>query len=257
MLLAINPSHNGKSVSRGPRLGAGGRFAYLLAMQATDRPPLVLDMVSDPVCPWCYVGLASLDWALMALGFQYDITLRFRPYRLAPDTPPGGMDRAEALAAKFPDPGARAQARAAIIEAGRMAGVTFDPDTPERLPDTTDAHRVLRWSHEADLQRETKRAVMDAYWQRGEDIGERAVLARLAGRVGLDEGDINARLASDEDRADVAEEAAAFRAGGVDGVPTFIVNEQTGFAGALPKDQLTEAIRQLAEAGRAPDGGPS
>ena len=209
-------------------------------------------MVSDPVCPWCYVGLASLDWALMALGFEREVALRFRPYRLAPDTPPGGRDRAEALAAKFPDADQRANARAAIMEAGRAAGVTFDPDTPERLPDTTDAHRVIRWAHEEGVQREVKRAVMDAYWQRGADIGDRDVLARAAGAGGMDADAVAARLATEEDRTDVAEEAASFRAGGVDGVPTFIVNERTGFAGALPKDQLLAALRQLASETDAP-----
>ena len=209
-------------------------------------------MVSDPVCPWCYVGLASLDWALMALSFERDVALRFRPYRLAPDTPPEGRDRAEALTAKFPDAGQRARARAAIIEAGRAAGVTFDPDTPERLPDTTDAHRVIRWAHEDGAQRAVKRGVMDAYWQRGEDIGDRAVLARVAGGAGMDREAVAARLDTQEDRTDVAEEAAGFRAGGVDGVPTFIVNERTGFAGALPKDELLAALRQLAGETEAP-----
>ena len=199
------------------------------------------------MCPWCYVGLASLDWALMALSFERDVTLRFRPYRLVPDTPAEGQDRAAAVAAKFPDAARRAEMRRAITEAGAAAGVTFDPDTPERLPDTTDAHRLIRWAHEEGIQREVKRAVMDAYWQRGEDIGDRGVLARVAGRAGMDEDAVAARLASEEDRTDVAEEAAAFRAGGVDGVPTFIVNEQAGFAGALPKDQLLAALRQLAD----------
>ena len=211
-------------------------------------------MVSDPVCPWCYVGLASLDWALMALSFERDVALRFRPYRLAPNTPPGGVNRAAAVAAKFPDAQRRGEMRRAIIEAGAAAGVTFDPDTPERLPDTTDAHRVIRWAHEEGVQRKVKRAVMDAYWQRGEDIGDRGVLARVAGQAGMDEDAVTARLGTEEDRTDVAEEAAAFRAGGVDGVPTFIVNEQAGFPGALPKDQLLTALRQLASETAPPEG---
>ena len=215
-------------------------------MEAPQRPPLLIDMVSDPVCPWCYVGLASLAWARMALSFEYALTVRFRPYRLAPETPPDGMDRTQALAAKFPDPGQRDQMRAALAAAGRDAGLTFDPGTPPRLPDTTDAHRVIRWAHDDGRQAEVKRAVMDAYWQDGRDIGAHDVLAEAAGAAGMDEAEVAARLSTDEDRADVAEEAAAFRAGGVDGVPTFIVNERTGFAGALPKDRLLAALRQLA-----------
>ena len=213
---------------------------------APAKDILTIDMVSDPVCPWCYVGHAALGFALMALSFEGPVALRYRPYRLAPDTPPGGRDRAAALAAKFPDGDQREAMRAALIDAGTSAGVSFDPSAPERLPDTTDAHRVIRWSHEDGHQRDVAGAIFEAYWRRGEDIGGHAVLAAAAARGGMDRAAVLDRLATDEDRADVAEEAAAFRAGGVTGVPTFIVNEAQGFAGALPKDQLLAAIRQLA-----------
>ena len=210
--------------------------------------PLVIDVVSDPVCPWCYVGHAALGFALMALSFEGEVALRYRPYRLAPDTPAGGEDRDERMRRKFPDEAQRAVMREALIEAGRQAGVSFDPATPGRLPDTTDAHRVIRWSHEEGLQREVAGAIFEAYWQRGEDIGERAVLAAAAARAGMSADAVRERLETDEDVRDVAEEAQAFREGGVTGVPTFIVNEREGFAGALPKDQLLDAIRQLASA---------
>ena len=208
--------------------------------------PLVIDVVSDPVCPWCYVGHAALGFALMALSFEGEVALRYRPYRLAPDTPKGGEDRDARMRRKFPDEAQRSAMREALVEAGRQAGVTFDPMTPGRLPDTTDAHRVIRWSHDENLQREAAGAIFEAYWQRGEDIGERDVLAAAAARAGMDEAAVRQRLGTDEDADDVAEEAAAFREGGVTGVPTFIVNEEQGFAGALPKDQLLAAIKELA-----------
>ena len=211
--------------------------------------PLTIDVVSDPVCPWCYVGHASLGFALMALSFEGPVAVRYRPYRLAPDTPPGGTDRAAALAAKFPDAAQRDAMRGALRAAARDAGLSFDPDAPGRLPDTTDAHRVIRWAHEDTLQREVAGAVFEAYWRRGEDIGEAGVLAAAAARGGMDAEAVAARLATDEDRDDVTEEAAAFRAGGVTGVPTFIVNEARGFAGALPKAELLAAIKSLAGEG--------
>lgn len=210
-----------------------------------EDAPLTIDVVSDPVCPWCYVGHAALGFALMALSFEGPVALRYRPYRLAPDTPPGGEDRDAVMARKFPDEAQREAMREALAEAARGAGVSFDPMTPGRLPDTTDAHRVIRWSHEEGQQREVAGAIFEAYWQRGEDIGEHAVLAGAAARGGMDRQAVLDRLGTDEDRDDVAEEAAAFRAGGVSGVPTFIVNEARGFAGALPKDQLLAAIRAL------------
>ena len=212
----------------------------------TGDAPLTIDVVSDPVCPWCYVGHASLGFALMALSFEGPVALRYRPYRLAPDTPPGGEDREAVMVRKFPDEAQRAAMREALAEAARGAGVSFDPGTPARLPDTTDAHRVIRWSHEGNHQREVAGAIFEAYWQRGEDIGEHDVLAAAASRGGMDGDDVARRLATDEDRDDVTQEAAAFRAGGVSSVPTFIVNETQGFAGALPKDQLLAAVRQSA-----------
>lgn len=208
--------------------------------------PLLIDVVSDPICPWCYVGHGALGFALMALSFEGEVALRYRPYRLRPDTPKAGLDRDAAMAAKFPDPAQREQMRAALMEAARGAGVSFDPGTPSWLPDTTDAHRVIRWSHEGGHQRDVAGAIFEAYWQRGEDIGDRDVLAAAAGRGGMDKDEVAQRLGSDEDLDDVAQEAAAFRAGGVASVPTFIVGETQGFSGALPKAELLEAIKRLA-----------
>ncbi|MBB4658835.1 DsbA family oxidoreductase [Parvularcula dongshanensis] len=211
-----------------------------------DEAVLTIDLVTDPVCPWCYVGHVALGWPLIALSMEGPVALRYRPYRLAPDTPPGGMDRKAALKRKVPDAGQRAAMTEALKEAMRDAGVSFDPDRPEWLPDTLDAHRVIRWAHEDNLQRDVAGAIFEAYWQRGEDIGDRTVLSRLAGRAGMDADEVAARLETQEDRTDVAEEAAAFRAGGVGGVPAFIVNEEAGFEGALPRAQMLDAIRQLA-----------
>ena len=211
------------------------------------RPPLTIDMVSDYVCPWCYVGFASLGWSIMALSFERALEVRYRPYRLRPETPPGGVDRAAALAAKFPDPAEREAMREHLDQAAQDAGLAFDPSAPERLPDTTDAHRVTRWAHEDGLQREVAQRLFEGYWRDGLDIGRAEVLGVLAGEAGMDAAAVEARLATGEDRADVAEEAAAFRQGGVDGVPTFIVDEETGFAGALPKARLLDALRQLSQ----------
>lgn len=220
--------------------------------EAASKPPLTIDVVGDPVCPWCYVGFHALAWPLMALSFEHALTVRYRPYRLRPDTPPGGLDRREAIEAKFPDAAERDRMSAALAEAARDAGVTLDASKPERLPDTTDAHRVVRWAHEDGLQREVLGAIYEAYWTHGEDVGEADVLVQAASSAGMNAEALRDRLAGQEDRTDVAEEAQAFRQGGVTGVPTFIVNERAGFAGALPKEQLLEAFRQLAaETGEA------
>ena len=218
------------------------------------KPPLVIDMISDTVCPWCYVGFRGLDWAVMGLSFNYDISVRYRPYRLDPDIPPEGRDRAATIARKFPDAEQRAQVLGALKEAMLDVGLDFLPETPARIPDTTDSHRLIRWAQEEDKGREMKGALFDAYWQHGEDISHLEVLTQVVTEVGLDAVGYRERLKSPEDREAVRQDAAEYRgAGTIQGVPTFIVNEQLGFQGALPKAELLGGIRQLAEESTPPD----
>jgi predicted DsbA family dithiol-disulfide isomerase len=211
----------------------------------TGRPPLTIDFVSDPICPWCYIGFRALDWAAMALSFEFDLEVRYRPYRLDPDTPAEGRDRHARIVEKYPDANHRQQMQEALGAAMRDVGLSFDPALPARIPDATDAHRLVRWAHEEGLAREVLGAVFEAYWLHGEDISHPDVLMEAGAAAGLPAAAIGQRLASREDRSDVVEEAAAFRQGGVRGIPAFIVNEETGFEGALPKDELLAALRTL------------
>lgn len=211
-----------------------------------DRPQLIIDMVSDLVCPWCYIGFRGLDWAKMALSFEYTLSVRYRPYRLDPDTPTEGRDRSATLARKFPDSDQRNAMKTALQGAMADVGLSFDPDLPVRLPDTTDAHRLILWATEKGQDHAVKAALFEAYWHHGEDIGRPEVLAQVAEVSGLDGEVLRARLATTEDREAVRQEAAELRGGGLKGVPGFIVNEQAGFEGALPKAELLSALRQLA-----------
>lgn len=210
-------------------------------------------MLGDIVCPWCYIGFRGLDWARMALSFSHDLEIRYRPYRLDPETPPEGRDFHATMASKIPAPEDRQAMTGALRDAMADVGLDFSPEAPSRLPDTTDAHRLVRWAQETGDGHDVLAALFEAYWQYGEDIGEPDVLVQVAVSAGLDEAEIRARLAGDEDRASVREEAAEYRAGGVKGVPAFIVNEQAGFEGALPKAQLLETIKQLAAETTAPE----
>lgn len=212
----------------------------------TSLPRLLVDIVADPVCPWCYVGLKSFAAARADLAKTFDLLPRYRPYQLNPDTPAGGADRNAYYAKKFPDRALRDRMRIRLTEAAREAGAPFDPATPKRLPNTLAAHRVLRWAHFTGRQDSVATALYDGYWREGEDIGDIRTLARLAATAGMDEADAAARLETDEDAEIVAREAEAFRAAGVRGVPIFIVNEKTGFSGALPPASLAKALKQAA-----------
>ncbi|WP_041535101.1 DsbA family oxidoreductase [Parvularcula bermudensis] len=214
---------------------------------STPRPQLTIDVVLDLVCPWCFIGFRGLDWAAMALSFEFDLGVRFRPYQLDPTTPVAGRDRESVWQEKFPDSEIRARVVSALHEAMADVGLSFALDRPDRLPNTLDAHRVVRWAGLEGGGREMVAALFEAYWTEGADISRHDVLAAAAETAGLGGADIEARLASDEDRADIAQEMSELRAGGVTGVPTFIVNEKAGFPGALPKAELLAALRQLAE----------
>lgn len=212
----------------------------------TARPRLVIDIVADPVCPWCFVGLNSFLRARETLSGEFDIIPRWRAYQLNPDTPPEGADRKAYYREKFPDENYLNEMRAHIRDAGEAAGAPFDPALPTRLPNTLRAHRVMRWAHFEGLQEKVALALYRGFWERDEDLGDVDTLARLAGKAGMDAEKTRARLQAGDDEAVVREEAEAFRAAGVSGVPTFIVNERAGFSGALPPDQLAAALRKAA-----------
>lgn len=212
----------------------------------TDRPRLLVDIVADPVCPWCYVGLRSFVAARETLAASFEIVPRFRAYQLNPDIPAGGVDRAAHYERKFPDKDQRSALLQGLIAAAREAGFDFDPMLPTVLPNTLMAQQVIRQSHLTGAQMAFAGVLYAAYWDRGADIGDRDVLVELAGAAGMDEAEIRGKLESGAEREAAAGEAAAFRRAGVSGVPTFIVNERTGFSGALPHARLVEALKQAA-----------
>jgi predicted DsbA family dithiol-disulfide isomerase len=212
----------------------------------TNARPLLIDMVSDIVCPWCYVGLQSLSAACRSLTPEYAPRVRFRPFQLNPDTPAEGIDRAAYYAGKFPDAERLVAIRAAIVEAAKVAGFAFDPARPERLPNTLRAHEGLRAAQIMGAGGAFASALYAAYWNEDADLSNPERLADLARAAGLDAGAFLKRLLSGADRDAVRADAEAMRKAGVSGVPTFIVNERQGFSGALPPEELAAALRRAA-----------
>ncbi len=210
------------------------------------KPRLTIDVVADPVCPWCYVGLMSCLSARDALAADFDVALRLRPYQLNPGLPSSGVDRREFYRAKFPDAEALAAAREAIRENARLSGFDFDPAAPPHLPNTVKAHQILRVAHIAGVQEKAALGVYRAFWNELRDIGDDATLVAVAEEAGIDAGLAAAALSSPEDAAMIEAESDAWRRAGVSGVPTFIVNERTGFSGGMPPAQLENALRRAA-----------
>jgi predicted DsbA family dithiol-disulfide isomerase len=205
-----------------------------------------IDVVSDVVCPWCYLGKRNLEIALEQIG-DLSIEVTWRPFQLDPTTPPEGVDRKTYFERKFGSLEAIAPAHARLVEMGRKVGIDYRFDDIRRTPNTLDAHRVIRWANEAGLGNAMVDRLFRAYFTEALDIGDRRILADLAAEVGLDRETVAARLAAGDDRQSVEQEIEEAQRMGVTGVPCIIVNHRYAVMGAQPPGTIVEAIRQARE----------
>ncbi len=210
---------------------------------------LRLDIFSDPVCPWCMIGKANLDRALESRP-GHPFAIRWHPFRLAPDMPPGGVDRQQHLAAKFGGTDRLREAEARVTAMARAAGLEVDLARATRSPDTLDAHRLIHWAGIEGRQTAIVAALFRAYFRDGRDIGDAAVLAAIAGETGMDADAVARLLASDADRDDIAARDADARARGVDAVPTFLIAGRYVVRGAQGPELWQSVIDELAGAAR-------
>lgn len=208
---------------------------------AAGAAPLTIDIVSDVVCPWCFIGKRKLERAL-ARRPDVKVALRWRPFQLDPTIPAGGIDRRAYLENKFGSAGRVAQIHQRVEEAGREVGIAFAFDKIKRSPNTLDAHRLIRWAHAIERQNDIAEALFRLYFQDGVDVGDREILARIATAHGLD-GDVVARLLADgADVQAVQQEIASAVRLGVSGVPFFIFDAKFAVPGAQNADVLVAAI---------------
>lgn len=205
--------------------------------------PFIIDVISDVVCPWCFLGKRRLDAAIDALDIE--VFTRWRPFQLDPTIPPEGVDRQEYMLRKF---GAERlkTIHDPLIEAGRELEIPYNFDKITRSPNTLDAHRLIRWAHTVNKQTEMVERLFMAYWSEGQDIGDRAVLAACAGAVGINPEQIAGLLASEQDVEETKKEIAHAGNIGVTGVPTFILGQTYALSGAQPPAVLADAIGRVA-----------
>lgn len=214
--------------------------------------PVVIDIVSDVVCPWCFIGKRRLETAL-AQRPGVDVTVRWHPFQLDPTIPPGGLDRRSYMARKFGSAERVDEIHARLQEAGRGEGIDFAFDRITRSVNTLDAHRVLHWAAQAGVQNEAKEALFRAYFMDGRNIGDPAVLAEVAASVGLDAAGIREALGTDRDTAEIEAEIQAAQKIGVSGVPFFIFAQSFAVSGAQAADVLATAIDRAREHLANPD----
>ena len=212
-----------------------------------NTPPLSIDIVSDVVCPWCYIGKRRLEAALARRASDdAPVQVRWLAFQLNPDIPAGGVDRRSYLEQKFGGPERAKQIYARIKAAGDEVGISFDFDRIMRQPNTVDAHRLIAWAQDLDLKASDAliERLFRAYFVEGIDIGDIDALARLAGEAGFDATAAHAWLASDAGRAAIAVEEQRARALGVTGVPFFVFNQRLAVSGAQPPEVLLGAMEQ-------------
>jgi predicted DsbA family dithiol-disulfide isomerase len=209
--------------------------------------PIKIDFVSDVVCPWCAVGLASLQQAIDRLGDDVAVDLHFQPFELNPQMAAEGEDIDEHITRKYGStPEQLAQNREAIRARGAALGFTFG--TRQRIYNTFDAHRLLHWaaleSHEKEIA--LKHAMLRAYFTDGEDVSSHATLARIAAEAGLDADRAQQILASDEYADDVRAQERFYTELGIRAVPSIIINDRHLISGGQPVEVFEQALRQVA-----------
>ena len=203
-----------------------------------------LDIYSDPICPWCYIGKAHLNRALETRP-DHPFEIRWHPFQLNPDMAPEGMDRAEYMALKFGDDQAILAAYGPVIEAAEGAGLSLNLPAITRTPNTLDAHRLIHWAGLEGRQSATVAALFRAYFAQGRDIGERATLLELARDSGLDTALITRLMDTDADADLIREADRMARARGITGVPFFIIDKQYAVSGAQPVQVWQNVIDEL------------
>ena len=203
-----------------------------------------IDVVSDVICPWCFLGKRRLDKALAQLP-DVKVEVNFRPFFLDPGIPLEGLDRHTYMLNKF---GAEKlkTIHDPLLAAGKEDGVPYAFDKITRTPNTLNAHRLARWAHVIGSQRTVMEALFMAYWSWGQDISDAEVLATIATVNGLHGGDVKDLLAGDADKKDVIEEARMVQQTGISGVPTFIFNRKYAAVGAQPVEGLKAMIQKVA-----------
>lgn len=207
--------------------------------------PLQIDVVSDVVCPWCYIGKRRLEDALRRVH-DVPVEVNFRPFFLNPWVPREGIDRDAYLTAKFGSPEAYREIAARVAETAAEEGLQYNIDRVKRQPNTLDCHRLIYWAEAVGKAAEMEQRLMELYFRDGGDLTDTETLVEAAADVGLDADEVRARLATDEDAALVSALAQDAADKGVSGVPTFIFARKYAVSGALPPDQLARAIRQVA-----------
>lgn len=205
-----------------------------------------LDIMSDPICPWCFIGKTGLDRALERRP-DHPFTIEWHPFQLNPDMPEEGMDRRSYLEGKFGGKEGAVRAYAPVVEHAEAAGLKINFEAMQRTPNTLNAHRLIHWAGIEEKQTRMVDALFRAYFTDARDIGDHEVLADLADGIGMDASMVLRLLSTDSDRDEILARDAHARKMGVQSVPTFIVANAHAVPGAQPPELWEKVITELLE----------
>ena len=209
-----------------------------------------LDIMSDPICPWCYIGKTLLERALEAEG-DHPFVIEWHPFQLNPDMPVEGMDRRAYLERKFGGKDQAVKVYSEIAQHAEKAGLDLDFGAIKRTPNTLNAHRLIHWAGIEQKQNAAVNALFTAYFKEGRDIGDSEVLADIADGIGMDASVVLRLLASDADLEDIRKRDAHAREMGVNSVPTFIVGGRHAVPGAQPAELWRKVIAEIRDSATA------
>jgi predicted DsbA family dithiol-disulfide isomerase len=220
----------------------------------SGQRPLRIDVVSDVVCPWCFIGKRRLEKALQ-LAPGVPVEVHWHPYFLNDWIPPEGISRNEYLTTKFGSPERYMEIAQRVSAAAAEEGLDYAADRLSRQPNSTDAHRLIRWAGGIGKAAEMKQKLMELYFTEGADLTNQAVLVQAAADIELDPEDVREALASDTDVEAVTREAQSAKEAGIEGVPCFIFGGRYAVSGAQAPEYLAQIIERVAQEGNAAPGG--
>lgn len=206
---------------------------------------LTIDVVSDVVCPWCFIGKRRLETAI-ALKPAIPVTVRYRPYFLNPWVPREGISREQYLTTKFGSVERYNANAQRIVQAAREDGLAYNLDAIARQPNTLDCHRLILWSGATGDPARMKQRLMELYFTEGGDLSDNEVLVQAARDCGMDGDEVRQWLATDKDAEHIEAEAESARTAGIEGVPCFILGGMFAVSGAQAPDYLADAIERAA-----------
>ncbi len=217
------------------------------SFKTMKRPKIQVEVVSDVVCPWCYIGKRRMEKAVDRLKEEYDFQITFSPFELNPDMPKEGLHQKTYLAQKFGGEERYQQITDHVTHIAHGEGLSFHYDKQSTSPNTRDAHRIIWHARQEGRQQAVKEAFLKAYFEDGVDLSKKENLVSVAVSAGLAREKIELLLNNDEGEADVVMSEEVSKRRGISGVPFYIINNQYGLSGAQPSETFEKVFREIAE----------